>query len=111
MLLLLSLTFMGCVEVYDGLSQTTYELYDSYLDAQIVAEEERRKRELENSILLLEERRVSALEKLVDSIVYVNEAQEFHHAECRILSRSKLKTPVKLIHAVNVYSACSYCAP
>lgn len=109
-LLVVCLSFTGCT-YYRATSDATWELTDAYLDAALAAEKEKRKRKREDAELALEARRVAALEELANSIVYVNDAREFHLGDCLILSRSKVKTPVKRKTATELYSACSHCAP
>ena len=64
-LLAACLYFSSCYEMMDGAVTGA----NSYLDAEIEIEKERRKRDLEDAQIALEARRVAALEKLADSKV------------------------------------------
>lgn len=98
-LLAACICFTGCYEIMEGVLEGA----NSYLDAQIAAqrrqiaaERERRKRALEDLEIAMkilqikleldearfQARRVAAIEKLVDSMVYVNEARKYHHPDC-----------------------------
>lgn len=93
------------LEISIKVLQMKLEVAEARLQARRVSALEK----LVESTVESEKRQVDMTEKLVDSMVYVNETRKYHHQDCHVLKVSKVKILAELTVAQTIYSPCSQC--